>query len=64
MRHKKIKKEYLRYAVLDKTTMKVGIYHYKTQVSNLIGVSTRTLDRAIPYENDKFAVYLIANVVL
>lgn len=67
MRHKiktKVEKSNLKFAVLDKKTNKITIYRFKTKVADLTGVSTRTLDRTIPYENDNFAVYLIANVVL
>jgi len=54
----------LKYAVLDKMFNTIAIYRYKTVVSNLIGVSTRTLDRTIPYKTDRYTVYLITNVVL
>jgi hypothetical protein len=67
MRHKiktKVEKGALKYAVLDKRTSEITIYRFKTAVADLINVSTRTLDRTIPYENNCFAVYLIANVVL
>ncbi len=67
MRHKdnkKVLKRGLKYAVLDKETKKVTLYRFKTQVANLLNISTRTLDRGIPYENDNFAVYLVVNVVL
>lgn len=67
MRHKfktKVEKRALKYAVLDKNTNTISIYRFKTAVSDLIGVSTRTLDRTIPYENEKYCVYLVANVVL
>jgi hypothetical protein len=67
MRHKnttKVLKRALKYAVLDKKTNKITIYRFKTQVANLLNVSTRTLDRTIPYKNDDYEVYLIVNVVL
>jgi len=67
MRHKettKILKRALKYAVLNKETNKITIYRFKTQVSEAISTSTRTLDRGLPYENNKFIVYLISNVVL
>lgn len=66
MRHKdttKVLKRGLKYAVLNKETNKITIYRFKTQVADLLNVSTRTLDRQIPYENDKHKVYLISNVV-
>jgi hypothetical protein len=67
MRHKdtkKVLKRALKYAVLSKETNKVTIYRFKTQVATLLNVSTRTLDRHLMYENDKFIVYLVLNVVL
>lgn len=66
MRHKdskKVLKRALKYAVLNKETQKITLLRYKTQVSNLIGVSTRTLDRKIPYENNSFGLYEVENVV-
>lgn len=66
MRHKdnnKVLKRALKYAVLNKETNKVVIYRFKTQVANLLNVSTRTLDRQIPYESSSFIVYEVANVV-
>jgi len=67
MRHKdttKVLKRGLKYAVLSKKTNKVIIYRFKTAVADLLNISTRTLDRHIPYKNDDYEVYLIANVVL
>jgi hypothetical protein len=67
MRHKdttKVLKRGLKYAVLNKNTSKVTIYRFKTQVSEVINTSTRTLLRGLPYENNQFIVYLISNVVL
>ena len=66
MRHKdntKVIKRGLKYAVLDKESRKVSIYRFKNQVADLLNVSTRTLDRKIPYENERYIVYLISNVV-
>lgn len=66
MRHKdttKVLKRGLKYAVLNKETNKITLYRFKTQVADLLNVSTRTLDRSIPYKNDKYEVYLITNVV-
>lgn len=66
MRHKtptKVKIKHLKYAVLNKNTNNVTIYHFKKSVADTIGVSVRTLDRNMPYKNDAFEVYLIANVV-
>lgn len=62
MRQKKLKKEYLKYALLDKTTQKVEIYRYKKDVSNKMGVSTRTLDRNMPYETEKYIVFPVKEV--
>ena len=66
MRHKNTNKVLIRalkYAVLNKETNKMTIYRFKTQVADAINVSTRTLDRGLPYENDKFIAYLVTNVV-
>ena len=66
MRHKdnnKVLKRALKYAVLNKETNKIVIYRFKTQVADLLNVSTRTLDRQIPYKNNNFIVYEVSNVV-
>jgi hypothetical protein len=60
----KVLKRALKYAVLNKETSVISIFRYKTQVANLLNVSTRTLDRQIPYETDKYIVYLVVDVVL
>ena len=67
MRHKettKVLKRALKYIVIDKQTNKVVIFRFKTQVATLINVSTRTLDRQIPYKSNRYEVYLVSNVVL
>lgn len=66
MRHKdnsKVLKRALKYAVLNKETNKITIYRFKTQVADILNVSTRTLDRQIPYKNNNFIVYEVSNVV-
>ena len=62
MRQKRLKTEYLKYALLDKTTQKVEIYRYKKDVSSKMRVSTRTLDRNIPYETEKYKVFPVKEV--
>ena len=71
MRHKyrkkvqeKVKRKYLRYVLIDKTTNKAEIYHYKTDLASKLGISTRTLDRNINYSNEKYEVYEIKGVFL
>lgn len=67
MRHKdnkKVLKRALKYAVLNKNTKEITIYRFKTQVAELLNVSTRTLDRCIPYETIDYNVYFVSNVVL
>jgi len=66
MRHNKrvdTFKAAIKYAVLNKTTNKVAVCRFKTQVAALIGVSTRTLDRNINYSNEQYTVYLVGSVV-
>ena len=62
----KILKSKLKYAVLDRETKKISIYHLQKDVANLFNVSRKTILRNIDkykmYENDKYIVYLIANV--
>lgn len=56
MRHKKIKKEYVKFIVVEKETKIATVWRFKNQVSDKIGVSVRTLDRKMPYENEKYLV--------
>lgn len=56
MRHKKIKKEYVKFIVVEKETKIATVWRFKNQVSDKIGVSVRTLDRTMPYENEKYLV--------
>jgi hypothetical protein len=58
----KILKSRLKYAVLDKETKKISIYHLQKDVANLFKVSRKTIYRGLPYENDRYIVYNIANV--
>lgn len=67
MRHKdnkKVLKRALKYAVLNKDTKEITIYRFKTQVADLLNVSTKTLDRHICYETIDYTAYKVANVVL
>lgn len=61
MRHKKIKKEYVKFVVVEKETKIATVWRFKNQVSNKIGVSVRTLDRKMPYENEKYLVMRVEN---
>ena len=67
MRHFKTKKilpSVLKYAVVNKETSTITLYRFKTHVSELINVSSRTLDRNKTYETNKYIVYKVSNVVL
>ena len=55
----KVHLHYLKYVLIDKKENKTYIYHYKTQLSEIIGVSVRTLDRKMPYKDDNYEVYPI-----
>ena len=50
----KVLKRALKYTLFDKKTNKVVIHRYKTKVSEIIGVSIRTLDREDVYETDRY----------
>ena len=49
-------KKVIKYYVQDKNTKNVHLFRYKTQISNFIGISVRTLDRKMPYECEKYVV--------
>ena len=57
-----MKKEYLKYVLLDKDTNKAYIYRFKTHLADKIGVNVRTLDRNMPYKTDKWEVYRVENI--
>lgn len=61
--NKKYTLKQLKYAVLNKETNKLTIFRYKNKVADYINVSTRTLDRSMPYENRQFLVVKVSNVV-
>ena len=65
MGHKVLKSK-LKYAVLNKEKQTIDIYHLQKDVANLFNVSRKTIFRNInehkTYENDKYIVYLVANV--
>lgn len=61
MRHKKIKKEYVKFIVVEKETKIAFVFRFKNQVSDKIGISVRTLDRTMPYENEKYLVMRVEN---
>ena len=62
----KVLKSRLKYAVLNKESKGISIYHLQKDVANLLNVSRKTILRNITdykmYENDKYIVYLITNV--
>ena len=65
MEHKILKSK-LKYAVLNKESKTISIYHLQKDVADLFNVSRKTILRNINeykmYENDKYIVYLITNV--
>lgn len=50
----KLKK--LKYAVYDKVSKKTTLHQFKTSVADKVGVSFKTIQRNIPYENDFYIV--------
>lgn len=58
----KILKNKLKYAILNKETQEISIYHLQKDVSELFSVSRKTIYRGLPYENDKYIVYKVINV--
>ena len=62
----KILKSKLKYAVLNKESKTISVYHLQKDVADLFNVSRKTILRNINeckmYENDKYIVYLITNV--
>ena len=56
----KIKKEQIKYLVLEKTTKKATLFRFKSKVSEFTGISVSTLDRNEVYENKK---YLVTNII-
>lgn len=62
----KILKSKLKYAVLNKESKGVSVYHLQKDIANLFNVSRKTILRNIDkykmYENDKYIVYLVVSV--
>lgn len=65
MGHKVLKSK-LKYAVLNKESKEVSIYHLQKDVANLLNVSRKTMFRQMTKykfcETDRYVVYLVANV--
>ena len=57
-----IPKKRIKYAVLNKQTQKVSIFTFQKDVADLFDVSRKTIYRNLPYENDKYIVYLVDSV--
>ena len=62
----KILKSKLKYAVLNKESKTISVYHLQKDVADLFNVSRKTILRNINkhkmYENGKYIVYLVTNV--
>lgn len=58
----KVKKEHIKYIVIDKNTDEVSIHRFKSSISRKTGISERTLCRGIPYENDFYKVLTVGSV--
>lgn len=52
----------IKYVVIDKNTKNVLLFKYKIQIAEHLGVSTRTLDRKIPYETENYIVSLVTEI--
>lgn len=55
------------YAVVNKNTLKVGVFLEKSQVCEYIGVSTYTLNKGFiegRYENDTYCVQMVDEIRL
>ena len=53
----------LKYAVLDKETRETSVFRFKKDMAEHIGVSVKTLDRDIYYENGRYLCSKVLNVV-
>jgi len=56
---KKVKEHHLKYVFIDKKTKTATIYHYKKELAEKVKLSTRTLDRKIPFETEDWAIYRV-----
>jgi DNA-directed RNA polymerase specialized sigma subunit len=57
-----ILKSKLKYAVLNKETQLITLYYLQKDISDLLGVSRRTIYRGDNLENSKYKVYLVTKV--
>ena len=55
-------KKRIKYAVLNKETQKVSIFTFQKDVADLFNVSRKTIYRELPYQNDKYIVYIVDSV--
>lgn len=63
---KKLKKEYLKYVLIEKETDKAVIYRFKTQLADFLTLNPRTISRNIEskgyYANKNYLIYPIIDV--
>ena len=63
---KKLKKEYLKYILINTDTKKAVIYRFKTELSYFLDINPRTLNRNIEkqgfYSKENYIVYLIKDI--
>lgn len=52
----------IKYVVINKSDNKATLFRYKTQIAEHLVVSTRTLDRKMPYETADFIVSLVNEI--
>ena len=64
----KVKKDHIRYVLVNKSTNKANIYHYKKDVAEIMEVSTKTLTRAEGddrcYESKNYIFYPILEIFM
>lgn len=63
---KKLKKEYLKYVLINTDTKKATIYRYKTDLAYFLEVNSRTISRNLTkqgfYTKENYTVYPIKDV--
>jgi hypothetical protein len=55
----KVYKDYIRYVLIDHRDNTATVYHYKKDISRVIGITVRTLTRNKVYSKGNFSMYTI-----
>lgn len=60
--NRKVRIKNLKYFVCNKKTKTIAFYKFKTEIAELLNVSTKTLDRKIPFETEDLIIGITCEI--